>query len=145
VLEVMDENNKGLGSAVFEESRKMFESHLERQLSNTKLPGAGTEPPALDELPGFQKRGHAYSLLDQQAAQREAFQKSLMPSLLAIDNLLDKIYTLNDNAILSITPNVQKITRDATRVMILCIVVAMSIASYACYKLARSIVIPSNH
>ena len=56
--------------------------------------------------------------------------------------MLGDIYKLNDEAILSVKPNVEKITRDATRLMIVCIMVAMSIASYACYKLARSILVP---
>jgi len=39
VLLAMDDNNKGLGSAVFEENRKTFEEALERQFSAMKAGG----------------------------------------------------------------------------------------------------------
>ena len=143
VLLAMDDNNKSLGRAVFEESRKSFQDQLDRQLHNTKLPG---EPELNRQLStnyqAFTNAGTRIFSLNQQGAQRDAFQKKLMPGLLTIDTLLDDIYKLNHEAILSITPNVEKITRDATRLMIICIVVAMCIASYACYKLARSILMP---
>jgi len=90
----------------------------------------------------FKAAGASILSLNQQGAQRDAFQKRLMPGMSSIDKLLDDIGKLNHEAILSIKPNVEKITRDATRLMIICIVVAMCIASYACYKLARSILVP---
>ncbi len=65
-----------------------------------------------------------------------------MPGFLKIDPQLEAILERNNKAMLAITPNVQQITHDATRLMIICIVVAMCIASYLCYKLARSILVP---
>jgi len=143
VLLAMDDNNKDLGRAVFEENRKHFEEQLDRELRSTKLPGETDLNRQLSaDYLAFKNAGLHILSLNQQSAQREAFQRNLMPGLLSIDKLLDDIYKLNDKAILSITPNVEKITRDATRLMIVCIMVAMCIASYACYKLARSIVVP---
>jgi len=143
VLLAMDDNSRDLGRAVFEENRKSFEEQLNRQLHNTRLAG---EPELNRELSSsyasFKKSGTQIFSLNQQTGQREAFQKSLMPGLLMIDKLLDEIYKLNHEAILSITPNVEKITRDASRLMIICMIVAMCIASYACYRLARAILVP---
>lgn len=143
VLWAMDDTDKGLGRAVFEEYRKSFEDQLDRQLHSTKLPG---EPELNRQLSSeyhvFKDAGARILSLEQQGAQREAFKKSLMPGLLSIDKLLDDIYKLNNKAILSITPNVEQITRDATRLMIICIAVAMCIGSYLCYRLARSFLVP---
>lgn len=143
VLLAMDDNNKGLGGAVFEENRKLFEDAMHRQLSGAK---GGTETNLNQQLTSnyaaFKQAGLGILAINDRAAQGDAFQKKLMPGLLKIDQLLEEILKLNNEAMLSITPNVEKITRDATRLMIVCIVVAMSIASYACYKLARSIVVP---
>ena len=143
VLLAMDDNNKGLGAAVFEENRKSFEDALQRQLSAAKAAGeTNLNQQLAANYAAFKQSGLNILASGDRTTQRAEFQNNLMPGFLKIDPLLEDILKRNNAAMLATKPNVEKITRDATRLMIICIVVAMCIASYLCYKLARSILVP---
>jgi signal transduction histidine kinase len=62
--------------------------------------------------------------------------------LTGFDSLLQRIRDLNHQAILATSQNIQKITRDVTRLMVIGMVIALVISAYACYQLSRSILGP---
>jgi NtrC-family two-component system sensor histidine kinase KinB len=137
------EDNKNLGAAVFEINRKLFEESLDLQLHNAKLPKEDDLNQRLENnYQAFKEAGTKILALDQPTEQRRLFQLNLMPGLGTTDGLLDEIHQLNHNAILATTPSVQKITRHVTRLMVTGILVALIIASYLCFQLARSIMAP---
>jgi NtrC-family two-component system sensor histidine kinase KinB len=137
------EDSKGLGTALFEKNRSLFEQNLDVQLHNGKTRQEENLNRKLEtNYTVFKSAGTNILALNQAGEQRRLFQASLLPGSEAMDGLLDQIQTLNNDAILATTQNVQNITKHVTNLMIAGILVALVIASYACYQLARSILEP---
>ncbi|MDB6065499.1 MAG: integral rane sensor signal transduction histidine kinase [Pedosphaera sp.] len=143
VFEESAAGNKALGTAVFEQNRRIFETNLDLQLHNSKSPQESDLNLRLsNNYHAFREAGVRILSLNQLAEQRRAFQLSFEPGLPTIDGLLDEIYQLNHHAILATTQNVERIMRGVTRWMVIGIVIALMLASYACYKLAQYILEP---
>lgn len=73
---------------------------------------------------------------------RHTYQLEIVPSALAVDNSLERIRDLHDQAIRATPEAIQTITNDITRLMILGMVFTLIVASYVCYQLGRSILTP---
>src|SRR3974390_2998318 len=142
VLQAMQEN-KALGTAIFEKSRKEFEDNLDQLLPDGKTPQEGDLNRRLGaRYQSFAEAGSAILRLDDPAAQQQAFKEKLEAGLPAIDKLLDQIHMLNDAAILATTQNVETVKWNVTQLMIIGVGCALVIAGYAGIKLARSVLVP---
>src|SRR5439155_4541654 len=75
-------------------------------------------------------------------SQHQLYEQAVVPSVLKLTAHLEKIRDVNHRAILRSRENIQKITRDVTRLMIIGMAVALIISAYACYQLSRSILEP---
>ncbi|MDB6121472.1 MAG: resE [Pedosphaera sp.] len=143
VLTALDEREITLGRKLFEKNRLLFDQKLDLQLQNASFK---------DEKDLTVRLANNFSAIEQATTnifiEKELETKKLIytrdfsPAYDAMDRLLDEIHDMNHAAILATTEHVQKISRDATRLMILGILIALVISSYACYKLAYSILQP---
>jgi signal transduction histidine kinase len=137
------EDNKDLGAAIFEQNRIVFEDNLRQQLDNPKSAKEKDLNVRLrNTYLAVSKAGLNILSLTDPLEQRAAFKLNLEPGLPTVDNLLRQIRELNESAILTTPENVDRITWRVTRSMAIGIAVALIIAAYACYKLARSILEP---
>ena len=135
--------NSAFGSAVFKQNEGNFEENL-RLLQRD----AGSSPDSsLIRRLAARYQAHLTACtnifaLDKIDEQRRIFQEKVYPGLHAIDHLLDDIYHLNHNAILATTQNTEDVavaTREVKRLMVIGILLALVIASYACFRLGSSI------
>jgi two-component system, NtrC family, sensor histidine kinase KinB len=125
------------------EQQLRFENNLALQLENNSLPG---------ERDLNQRLAAKYQALCQTLAtlrstnsatsRHRIYEQDFVPRLLELKVLLDKILGLNQRAILATSQNVQKITRDVTRLMVIGMAIALIISAYACYQLSRSVLQP---
>jgi NtrC-family two-component system sensor histidine kinase KinB len=137
------EDNKGLGNALFARNKKIFEDNLNLQIQSAKLANEEDLNRRLsNNYEAFRKAGIRVLSANVVESQRRIFQDEVMPESLTIDGILDEIHQLNHSAILATTQNVEKITHEVTRLMLVGIIIALIISSYVCYHLARSILQP---
>jgi two-component system, NtrC family, sensor histidine kinase KinB len=137
------DDSKGLGIAMFEKNRKLFEENLDLQRHNGKWRLEDNMNHRLEaNYLTFKSAATNILALNQLGEQRRLFQVYLVPGEDAMENLLDQIQLLNHNAILATTQNVENITRHVTNLMLAGMFVALVIAGCACYQLARSILGP---
>jgi two-component system, NtrC family, sensor histidine kinase KinB len=125
------------------EHQQRFEENLAVQLRNKSLPGESELNQQLAD--NYQELRHvldALRLPGPAASKNRVYERELSPMLLGMKLLLDKIRGLNQQAILTTSENVQKITRDVTRLMVIGMVIALIISAYACYQLSRSVLQP---
>lgn len=130
-------------SPIFDLNEKQFETNLDVITGTVLLPGE-------DELHG--NLTNAYSSFIQavtalnsardEEGRRNAYQLGIMPSVLEIDTALGKIRDLNNQAIVATPGNIQKVTRDVTRLMVISVVIALGVSIYVCYQVSRSILQP---
>jgi signal transduction histidine kinase len=78
----------------------------------------------------------------QAETKRLIYQQEIVPAVLRMNLLLENIRDVNQKAFLLTSQNIQKITREVTRLMITGMVIALVISAYACYQLSRSILRP---
>jgi two-component system, NtrC family, sensor histidine kinase KinB len=142
VLLVFDKKTD-LGKALFVENQTLFEQNLELQSKSATLP---TEKELSGQLAthfgALRQAGMKIFSETRLPDQRQAYDGEFYPKMLAITLLLQRIRTLNHEAILATSQNIQKITHDMTRLMVLGMVTALLISAYACYQLSRSILKP---
>jgi signal transduction histidine kinase len=123
--------------------QQRFEENLTLQLKNNSLPG---ESDLNQQLAAeYQALRQAVAVLVSPglaASKHRVYERELTPALLGLRVLLDKIRGLNQQAILATSENVQKITRDVRRLMVIGMVIALLISAYACYQLSRSVLQP---
>ncbi len=139
----MEGTNRVYGAALFDNYRSSFETNLATLSQNATLPEARELSRRLaNNYRAFEQAGTNILTATNLARQREWFQLSLTPGFDTTDSLLEETEQINNDAILATRENVQKITRHVTQLMVTGILVALIIASYACYQLARSILEP---
>jgi two-component system, NtrC family, sensor histidine kinase KinB len=137
------EDNKGLGAAIFEKNRQVFDKSLGRQLQNGKTPNETELNRQLrDDYTKFARGGAGILTMTNTEEQQTAFKKTLEPELPAVYQLLDQIHQLNHEAILATTNNVRGVTAHVTRLMLVGLAAALVIAGLAWYRLAKSILAP---
>ena len=125
------------------EHQKRFEESLALQLKNESLPGeADLNRRLADKYQALLQALAALSAPGPAAGKHRVYEREFAPALLELKALLDKIRGLNQQAILATSENVQKITRDVTRLMVIGMVIALIISAYACYQLSRSVLQP---
>jgi signal transduction histidine kinase len=125
------------------EQQKRFEENLARQLKNNSLPGESGLNQRLAAK--YQTLRQALATLSSPGTavnKHQVYDRGIAPGLLELRVLLDKILSLNQQAILATSENVQKITKDVTRLMVIGMVIALIISAYACYQLSRSVLQP---
>jgi signal transduction histidine kinase len=120
-----------------------FSKNLAVQLKNHSLGGEGE----LNQRLGVKYQAlvqalAALSSIEQPASRRRVYESEIVPGLLELRAVLDKILGLNQRAILATSENVRKITREVTRLMVIGMVIALAISIYACYQLSRSVLQP---
>ncbi len=123
--------------------QQRFEENLARQLKNRSLPGESALNQRLAAK--YQALCQALATLTSPgtaASKQRAYDRVFTPALLELKTLLDQIRDLNQAAILATRQNVQRITRDVTRLMVIGMVIALVISAYACYQLSRSVLQP---
>ncbi len=142
-LEWNSTGNSAFGSAVFRQNQGNFEENLQLLLRNA---GSSPDNSVTRRLAARYETYLAACTnifaLDQIAEQRRIFQENVYPTMHVIDHLLDDIYHLNHNAILATTQNTVDVavaTREVKRLMVIGILLALVIGSYACFKLGVSI------
>jgi two-component system, NtrC family, sensor histidine kinase KinB len=142
VLLVFDKQ-PDLGRALFAENRTLFEQNLELQSKSATLP---TEKELSGQLAGhfgaLRQAGIKIFSETRLPDQRQIYDAEFYPKMLAITVLLQRIRTLNHEAILATSQSIQKITRNMTHLMVLGMATALLISAYACYQLSRSILKP---
>ena len=125
------------------EHQQRFEENLALQLKNNSLPGESDLNQQLAaKYQALRKALAALSSPGPTASKHQVYEREIAPGLLGVRVLLDKILGLNQQAILATSENVQKITRDVTRLMVIGMVIALVISAYACYQLSRSVLQP---
>ena len=130
-------------SRALAEHRRHFEENLALQLKNQSLPGEGELNQRLAAK--YQALCQALAALSSPgtaAGKHRQYERDITPTLLELKVLLDRILGLNQQAILATRDNVQKITRDVTRLMVIGMAIALIISAYACYQLSRSVLQP---
>jgi two-component system, NtrC family, sensor histidine kinase KinB len=123
--------------------QKRFEVNLALQLKSKSLPGESDLNERLAAK--YQALCQALAALHSPGTavnKHRLYEREFAPGLLELRVLLDKILSLNQKAILATSENVQKITRDVTRLMVIGMVIALVISGYACYQLSRSVLQP---
>ncbi len=125
------------------EAQKQFEANLALQLKSRSLPGER-------ELNGrlaarYQALTQAVAALDSArtaTAKHRVYDRDIVPALLDLKGMLERVLKLNQEAILATRGNVHKTTRQVTRLMVIGMVIALVISAYACYQLSRSVLQP---
>ena len=123
--------------------QRRFEENLALQLKNSALPGESDLNQRLAAK--YQALCGALAALSSPGTvttKQRQYDRDFMPVLLELGVLLDRILSLNQQAILATRENVQKITRDVTRLMVIGMCIALIISAYACYQLSRSVLQP---
>jgi NtrC-family two-component system sensor histidine kinase KinB len=125
------------------EHQKRFGENLALQLKSNSLPGESE----LNQRLAARYRAMRQALASLHspgpaASKHRVYEREFVPRLLEAKVLLEKILGLNQQAILATSENVQKITRDVTRLMVIGMAIALVISAYACYQLSRSVLQP---
>ena len=123
--------------------QKQFEENLAVQFQSASLPG---EKDLNQQLTAnyreLQQTLNTLRSLPKGESQSQAYEKSVVPTVLKMNALLEKIRDLNHQAILSTRQNLQNVTAKVTRLMVIGMAIALVISAYACYQLSRSILQP---
>ncbi len=133
----------GMESTALAAHQRWFERNLASQLKNNSLPGEKELNRKLaEDYAALNQALAAVNSIADSRSKRVAYERQIMPGLLNIKAVLDRILDLNQQAILGTNRQVQTITRDVTRLMVLGMVVALIICAYAGYQLNRSVLRP---
>ena len=73
---------------------------------------------------------------------RDIYEKDIVPRVLLIQSLLEKIRDQNHADILGTSKNIRALTRDVVRLMVIGMSIGLLISLYACYSIGRSILQP---
>lgn len=127
----------------FTEHRKRFDVNLALMQKSQPLP----EEKELSQLLStryeiFIKAITRFSSTTDSATQRNLYEKTIQPNVLLMNTTLEKIRALNHSAIAATSGQIQGITRDVTRLMVLGMIIALVISSYAWYGLSRAFLRP---
>src|SRR6266481_724589 len=134
---------QGATTRVFAQEQKRFEDNLALQLKSVSLPGEKELNRQLTTNYAAFTAALARLGSDPDAASRQRlYQQQVVPGMLRLSALLEKIRDLNHRAILATSLNIQKITGEMTRLMVLGMVIALIISAFASYRLSRSILQP---
>jgi two-component system, NtrC family, sensor histidine kinase KinB len=134
---------KTSGKAFFEASRSVFDRDIERELDSLAVPRQDLLVRQLaTNYQAFHEAATNILALDKQREQRRVYDQSLYPRLLAMNVLLEEARRRNHAAILSTSVSIEKIIQDVTRLMVMGMMVALAISTYACFQLARAILGP---
>jgi nitrogen fixation/metabolism regulation signal transduction histidine kinase len=128
--------------ATFVAHQQRFEQNLAAQLKSESLPGAKE----LNEQLNADYRAFRLALArlhaSTNAVRRGIYQQAVVPAALKLQASLKKIRDLNHEIILGTSSEIQAITREVMRLMILGLAIALIVSAYACYRLSRSILQP---
>ena len=137
------EQKGDLGRALFDGNRLAFEQNLEHLRKSAALPREDELRRQLQtNYQSFLKAGlaiHASSAIEDQ---RQLYDRDFYPAMQSTTGLLETVRTLNHEAILATRQSLQRATWQVTRLMVIAMLVALAVASYACYQLGRSILGP---
>ena len=137
------EDKKAAGRAIFEENKNLFEKNVELQaLSRPAAEEMELRRQLNANYAHFRQAGEQIFSLAQRAEQRRVYDEDFYLSALTTGALLEQFRALNQKAIQATGQNLQTLARDVTRLMVIGIIVALAIASYACYQLGRAILLP---
>ena len=126
----------------FATNQQHFEQNLAVQLKCESLPGASELNAQLNA--DYQAFRQALTRLSSStnADRRSVYQQAVVPGALKLNASLKKIRDLDHEIILGTSGDIQEITREVMRLMILGLAIALIISAYACYHLSRSILQP---
>ena len=137
------ENIEALGQQIFSENARLFETNLNAQLKSAT---PGQERALSQQLKSNYRSLHATGLRIFEETQKETCQQlyntEFYPALARVTDQLRAIRDLNHQAILRTKDSAGQSVRDVTRLMILGLVIALLLASFACYRLGQSILSP---
>jgi HAMP domain-containing protein len=126
----------------FATNQQRFEQNLAAQLKSESLAGAKE----LNEQVGADYQAFRLALArlhsSTNAVRRGIYQQAVVPAALKLHASLKKIRDLNHEIILGTSGEIQAITREVMRLMILGLAIALIVSAYACYRLSRSILQP---
>ncbi len=130
-------------SKVFAENQRRFEENRAGLLKSISLPGEEELNRQLATHYDAFKAGLArLGSADSPQSQHQVYDQEIVPGVLRLNAVLGKIRDLNQQAILATSHNIERITRDVTRLMVIGMGIALLISAYACYHLSRSILTP---
>ena len=128
---------------IFAKSKKRFDDNLALQLKNDSLPGEKELNQGLTtSYEAFQKGMDRFISVTNMRSRLRVYEQSIVPGVLKLNSLLKKIRDLNHSAVLATSENIQKVTREVTRLMSIGMAIALVVSGYACYRLSRSILQP---
>lgn len=133
------EQNAQLGRSMFDDGATRFQSNLRLQLRNISL---NEEKHLSGDLANkylayFGAGTNLFARPD-----RDFYADRYYPALSELTALLGKIRTMNHDAILRTNESAARIAREVTGLMLAGMIVALGVASYACYHLGRTILNP---
>lgn len=137
------ENKRELGQQFFAQNQKRLEENWAVQQGNISSPAEREWSAQLaTNQQAFVEAGTQILASQQREEQRQIYEQRLYPSMTAATLLLEKISRLHRDAILAADQNARKLTRRVTHLLLIGLAAALAIASYACYQVSRSILVP---
>jgi signal transduction histidine kinase len=132
-----------VANAAFLEHRRRFDQNLVTLNRNVSLPGQKELNRQLTAgYDSFKAALAALNSSPKPETQQQVYQQQLLPDVLRVSSLLERIRGLNEQAFLATNQNLQRITSNVTRLMLLGMGIALLISIYACLHLSRSILQP---
>lgn len=138
----LDTTQTNAHRSTFATNRQRFEQNLAVQLKCESLPGARELNEQLNLVYQAFRQALVRLNASTNADRRTVYQQAVVPAALKLNASLKKIRDLDHEAILATSGDIQEITRNVTRLMILGLAIALIISAYACYQLSRSILQP---
>ena len=131
--------NAELGRSMFDQNSEDFLANLGLQLSNI---GLDQEKSLSGDLAKTYEVYYNAGTNLFANPDRDYYNEEYYPSLSAVTELLREIRAVNHSAIQRTNESAAKIARDVTWLMVAGMIVALIVASYACYHFGRSILKP---
>jgi len=134
---------KDSSSSYFNDNAAVFEQNLAGELDKTGPAPEGTLLRQLQtDYDSFHKAGVAILGSNQRLEQRRIFEEDVVPNLLAMNLVLERVRETNHQNILATSQNIRRINHDVTRLMVVGMMIALLITAGACLSLGKSILKP---
>jgi signal transduction histidine kinase len=135
----LNPEGEATGRQMFEESYRKFSTDLTTQITN--VPSA-EERALTQDLEVLRTVAPQIFAADSQETRTALYTDKFIPAVRRISTSLGTLRDLNHNAILQTKVAATRSVQEVTRLMILGMVIALVLASYACYQLGRAILTP---
>jgi signal transduction histidine kinase len=139
----MNPGGEATGRQMFEESYRQFSTDLTTQITNVpSVEERALTDKVAQDLEVLRTMAPQIFATTNQETRTEFYTGSFLPAVHRISTSLRTLRETNDSAILQTKAAATRSVQEVTRLMILGMVIALVLASYACYQLSRAILTP---